>query len=85
MEAADRAEVGLVVCECLDVEDYGGGEGARGNGVWEERVPLLNETIRFAAGTRAEGRGWAGRSVSCRRVAERWFAFRDVGESAGVR
>jgi len=78
VEAAYRAEARLVVCECPDIERYGGGEEEGGGGVaWEERVPLLNETIRFAAGAGAEGRGWAGRSVSCRRVAERWFAFGD--------
>lgn len=76
MEAAYRAEAKLVVCECPDIEGYGGGEEG-GGAAWEERVPLLNETIRFAAGAGAEGRGWAGRSVSYRRVAERWFAFGD--------
>lgn len=79
MEAADRAWAGLVVCECPDIDSHGDGEGERRDGGWAERVPLLNETIRFAVGAGAEGRGWAGRSVSCRRVAERWFVFREDG------
>lgn len=68
-----------MVCECPDIGDYGGGaeEGGGGGVGWDERLALLNETIRFGAG--AEGRGWAGRTVSCRRVAERWFAFGDGG------
>lgn len=76
MEAAHREGVGLAVCECPDIEGNGDREPEGGES-WEERVPLLSETIRFATGV--EGRGWAGRSVSCRRVAERWFVFEEGG------
>ena len=70
--------MGLIVCECPGYDDQGDPdeEGVEG---WEERVPLLNGTVRFGAA--GEERGWAGRSVSCRRIAERWFVFTDgLGE-----
>lgn len=39
---------------------------------WDEEVSMLNVTTKsFGAG----GRGWVGRTVSLRRIAERWFVF----------
>jgi hypothetical protein len=39
---------------------------------WDEQVSILNVTTKsFGAG----GRGWVGRTVTVRRVAERWFVF----------
>jgi hypothetical protein len=39
---------------------------------WDEEVSILNVTTKsFGAG----GRGWVGRTVTVRRVAERWFVF----------
>lgn len=39
---------------------------------WDEEVSILNVTTKsFGAG----GRGWVGRTVSLRRIAQRWFAF----------
>ena len=39
---------------------------------WEEEISILNVTTKsFGAG----GRGWVGRTVTVRRVAERWFVF----------
>jgi hypothetical protein len=40
--------------------------------IWNEEVSILNVTTKsFGAG----GRGWVGRTVTIRRVAERWFVF----------
>jgi hypothetical protein len=40
--------------------------------LWDEEVSILNVTTKsFGAG----GRGWVGRTVTVRRVAERWFVF----------
>lgn len=40
--------------------------------LWDEEVSILNVTTKsFGAG----GRGWVGRTVTVRRVAERWFIF----------
>jgi hypothetical protein len=39
---------------------------------WDEEVSILNVTTKsFGAG----GRGWVGRTVTSRRIAERWCAF----------
>ncbi|KAM0717234.1 hypothetical protein Q7P37_007086 [Cladosporium fusiforme] len=39
---------------------------------WDEEVSILNVTTKsFGAG----GRGWVGRTVTLRRIAERWFLF----------
>ena len=51
--------------------------------LWDEEVSILNVTTKsFGAG----GRGWVGRTVTVRRVAERWFvfsAFRGKGRVLG--
>ena len=42
--------------------------------LWDEEVSILNVTTKsFGAG----GRGWVGRTVTVRRVVERWFVFSD--------
>lgn len=39
---------------------------------WDQEVSILNVTTRsFGAG----GRGWVGRTVTIRRIVERWFEF----------
>jgi hypothetical protein len=53
-----------------------------GADLWNEEVSILNVTTKsFGAG----GRGWVGRTVTIRRVAERWFAFSEFrhGERFG--
>jgi hypothetical protein len=40
--------------------------------LWDEEISILNVTTKsFGAG----GRGWVGRTVTVRRIAERWFVF----------
>jgi hypothetical protein len=40
--------------------------------LWDEEVSILNVTTKsFGAG----GRGWVGRTVTVKRIAERWFVF----------
>jgi hypothetical protein len=53
-----------------------------GADLWNEEVSILNVTTKsFGAG----GRGWVGRTVTIRRVAERWFVFSELrhGERFG--
>jgi hypothetical protein len=46
------------------------------NNPWERHVPILNVTSsKFGSGER----GWMGRTVSLRRIAERWFEFPQSG------
>jgi hypothetical protein len=43
--------------------------------LWDEEVSILNVTTKsFGAG----GRGWVGRTVTVKRIAERWFVFSEV-------
>ena len=57
--------------------DEGDIEPARGGRykVWEERVPMLNGSVR-RAGLESEEGGWSGRTVEVGRVLARWFKFR---------
>jgi hypothetical protein len=43
--------------------------------VWEERVPMLNGSVR-RAGLESEEGGWSGRTVEVGRILARWFKFR---------
>jgi hypothetical protein len=42
--------------------------------VWEERVPMLNGSVR-RAGLESEDGGWSGRTVEVGRILARWFNF----------
>jgi hypothetical protein len=41
---------------------------------WEDKVPILDPVVARKWGGR-DDRPWAGRTVSCRRIAERWAKF----------
>jgi hypothetical protein len=43
--------------------------------VWEERVPMLNGSVR-RAGLESEDGAWSGRTVEVGRILARWFKFR---------
>lgn len=53
------------------------GRGERDEDSWEQEVPILNTTMRRLGAGSGE-RGWAGRAVKVRTVAERWFRFEVV-------
>jgi hypothetical protein len=42
--------------------------------IWEERVPMLNGSVR-RAGLESEDGGWSGRTVEVGRILARWFNF----------
>ncbi|KAF2497099.1 hypothetical protein BU16DRAFT_526133 [Lophium mytilinum] len=54
-----------------------GGRAERDEDPWEQEVPILNTTMRRLGAGSGE-RGWAGRTVKIRTVAERWFRFEVV-------
>ena len=43
--------------------------------VWEERVPMLNGSVR-RPGLESEDGAWSGRTVEVGRILARWFKFR---------
>jgi hypothetical protein len=63
--------------------DMGEGEARRSEeDPWEQEVPILNTSMR-RLGSGSGERGWAGRTVKVRTVAERWFVFEMVEEDGG--
>lgn len=66
--------------ERLGDEDDAESPRPRGSGfqVWEERVPMLNGSVRRAGLESQEG-GWSGRTVEVGRIVGRWFKFRKGG------
>lgn len=42
---------------------------------WDEKVPMLNGSVR-RAGLESEDSGWSGRTVEVGRIFARWFDFR---------
>jgi hypothetical protein len=46
--------------------------------VWEEKVPMLNGSVR-RAGLESEDGAWSGRTVEVGRILARWFKFRRGG------
>lgn len=86
VEAAHASKSQLIMAECpslrssgteqydpeMDYEDDFPPPQPAPENPWDEEVSMLNVTTKsFGAG----GRGWVGRTVSLRRIAERWFAF----------
>jgi len=76
VEAGWRGGRRVVVVEERDLHDESeGGEGAeiRTTG-WEERLPMLNGSVK-RVGLESEDGGWSGRMVEVGRVYGRWFSF----------
>lgn len=74
VESAFRTGLDLVLCECTNAVDP---PNARwGDRLWNTQVPLLNCSVQL----RGEGSTWAGRGVSVKQVAQRWFEFDEDGE-----
>jgi hypothetical protein len=86
LEAGWRTERKIVVLEerKIDGDDVGRDEdlGGLGEGsvegktwrCWQERVPMLNGSVR-RAGLESEDGGWSGRTVEMGRILGRWFRF----------
>jgi hypothetical protein len=69
VEAANRNSMDLLLCECKDIHDPT--NPSRGPRLWDMDVPLLSGSVRLGSG----GSSFAGRMVTVRRVAGRWFSF----------
>ncbi|PSN61867.1 hypothetical protein BS50DRAFT_147356 [Corynespora cassiicola Philippines] len=93
-ETALRVDAELVLVECQglgredaagaggDSEDGGNYAEAAAEGQWEQEVSILNVSARrFGAG--GGERAWAGRTIKVRRIAGRWFRFRELESSQG--
>jgi hypothetical protein len=62
----------LTLVECKEVDDSS--NPARGPALWDAQVPLLSGSIKIGQ----EGARWAGRSLTIRKVAARWFTFENT-------
>lgn len=68
VEAASRAGMDLLLCECVNAVDPSSANW--GGRLWDTQIPLLNGSVRI----RDEG-NWGGHGVSIKQVAQRWFSF----------
>jgi hypothetical protein len=66
---ANRNSMDLTLCECKDIHDPTNPN--RGPRIWDTDVQLLRGSVRLGS----EGSSFAGRMVSVRRIAGRWFSF----------
>jgi hypothetical protein len=81
-EAGWRNERKIVVLEERKIDDGDEGLGGLGEGnverktwrCWQERVPILNGSVR-RAGLESEDGSWSGRTVEMGRILGRWFRF----------
>jgi hypothetical protein len=71
----DEVEIGI---ERLGDEQEVERVREKGCEVWEERVPMLNGSVK-RAGLESEEGGWSGRTVEVGRILARWFKFRKGG------
>lgn len=76
VEAGKRAGREVVVIEERGYDAFEGGDGERRNmrTGWDERLPMLNGSVR-RAGLESDDDGWSGRTVEVGRVLGRWFRF----------
>ena len=70
VEASARERFGLVICECKDMYDQQNPH--RGRRLWITQVPMLSGSVRLGG----DGSGWAGRTITVKEVARRWFTFK---------
>lgn len=75
VEAAHRNSMDLTLCECKDIRDPTNPN--RGSRIWDTDVQLLSGSVRLGS----RGSGFAGRMVSVRRIAGRWFSFEQHGRN----
>ncbi|KAF3483123.1 uncharacterized protein GIQ15_02447 [Arthroderma uncinatum] len=69
VEAAARAGVELILCECKSMHD--GDEIERGSRVWDAQVPLLNSMVR----SMGEERSPNVRTIQVKQILKKWFRF----------
>ncbi len=74
VSAAHWTHSNLTLVECKDVKDPSNPH--RGPRLWNQEIPLLSRSIKLGQ----EGAGWAGRSLTIRKIAGRWFTFEDGKE-----
>ncbi|KAJ5654107.1 hypothetical protein N7490_001110 [Penicillium lividum] len=74
VEAASRAEMDLLLCECVNAVNPSSADW--GGRLWDTQIPLLNGSVRI----RDEG-NWGGHGVFIKQVAQRWFSF---DEGSGI-
>jgi hypothetical protein len=69
IEAAARNRVHPRLVECKDFHHEH--DSARGYALWGAQVPLLSGSVRLGG----DGVNWAGRAISVKTIASRWFRF----------
>ena len=81
VEAGRRASQKVVLVEEKMIEadadaKVGAVEGSNNSRmkIWDERLPMLNGSVR-RAGLESEDGGWSGRTVEVGRILSRWFSF----------
>lgn len=74
-EVASRENMNLALCECKDIM---GGEHDREPGRWDIQVPLLTASVASGEGERTS----TGRTVTVKRVAQKWFDFDKADNTA---
>ena len=72
VSAAHRSHSDLTVIECQDIHDPTNPN--RGTRLWDAQVPLLSGSVKI----RLEGSRWAGRAMTIRKIASRWFTFEKI-------
>ena len=71
VSAAHRTHSHLTLLECKVITDPSNPH--RGSQLWDQEVPLLSGSVKIGA----DGARWAGRSITIRKIARRWFTFED--------
>lgn len=72
VSAANATSSDLTLVECKDARDPTHPD--RGSRLWDTQVPLLSGSVKIGL----EGSRWSGRALTIRRIASRWFVFREV-------
>lgn len=61
----------LRLVECKNFHDLD--DPNRGYSLWDTQVPLLSGSVRLGG----NGADWAGRAISVKMIASRWFEFEE--------
>ncbi|KAK2766869.1 hypothetical protein FQN54_006183 [Arachnomyces sp. PD_36] len=78
-EVAAREGMNLALCECKDVGASDGGSESSG-ARWDVQVPLLSASVRLGD----EESAGTGRTVTVKRVAQKWFDVDQVENTADI-